>query len=220
MFALLGTGMLAGQALGEYSGTPVKWHMQDDGNGHWYMHHTFDVVTHVLDAQAWAEARGGYVSSVRSTQENNWIWETFGNSTLGGYQDFDDPDFSEPGGGWRWANGEPWDYSNWLPGEPNNSSGNEHGVAVCCPPLMRWNDVQLYNATYLIEFEADCNDDGIVDYGQILNGSLADTNANGLPDVCVSTGISNCAFTKRTKICCILIVSSRQTTTKNNSGKV
>ena len=38
--------------------------------------------------------------------------------------------------------------------------------------------------------------------------------------VCVSTGISNCVFTKRTRICCILIVSSRQTTTKTNSGKV
>jgi hypothetical protein len=30
----------------------------------------------------------------------------------------------------------------------------------------------------------DCNHDGIVDYGQILSGQLADSDANGIPDVC------------------------------------
>ena len=33
----------------------------------------------------------------------------------------------------------------------------------------------------------DCNGDGLVDYGQILSGSLADANANGVPDICDST---------------------------------
>ena len=31
---------------------------------------------------------------------------------------------------------------------------------------------------------ADCNGDGITDYGQILLGELSDTNNNGVPDVC------------------------------------
>ena len=31
---------------------------------------------------------------------------------------------------------------------------------------------------------ADCNSDGIVDYGQILQGELADTNTDGIPDTC------------------------------------
>ncbi len=39
----------------------------------------------------------------------------------------------------------------------------------------------------LTEWSADCNNDGIVDYGQILNGTLADANANGVPDTCEST---------------------------------
>jgi hypothetical protein len=38
--------------------------------------------------------------------------------------------------------------------------------------------------TYVIEWEADCNGDGIVDYGQIHRGELDDDNANGIPDVC------------------------------------
>jgi len=37
---------------------------------------------------------------------------------------------------------------------------------------------------FIIEWSADCNNDGIVDYGQILTGQLADTNANGIPDTC------------------------------------
>ena len=31
---------------------------------------------------------------------------------------------------------------------------------------------------------ADCNSDGIADYGQILTGQLDDDNANGIPDIC------------------------------------
>jgi hypothetical protein len=31
---------------------------------------------------------------------------------------------------------------------------------------------------------ADCNNDGIVDYGQILTGQLADLDSNGVPDIC------------------------------------
>jgi hypothetical protein len=36
----------------------------------------------------------------------------------------------------------------------------------------------------IFEWSADCNSDGVVDYGQILQGQLADTNADGIPDVC------------------------------------
>jgi hypothetical protein len=36
----------------------------------------------------------------------------------------------------------------------------------------------------LFEWSADCNNDGIVDYGQIRIGQLADTNNNGVPDTC------------------------------------
>jgi hypothetical protein len=36
----------------------------------------------------------------------------------------------------------------------------------------------------IIEWSADCNSDGIVDYGQILAGDLDDANSNGIPDCC------------------------------------
>ncbi len=33
-------------------------------------------------------------------------------------------------------------------------------------------------------FSDDCNDDGIVDYSQILDGTVGDLNDNGIPDAC------------------------------------
>jgi hypothetical protein len=54
-----------------------------------------------------------------------------------------------------------------------------------------WNDGTIQWDAYwscriatLIEWSADCNNDGIVDYGQILAGELADANANNIPDCC------------------------------------
>ncbi len=35
-----------------------------------------------------------------------------------------------------------------------------------------------------VEWSADCNGDGIVDYGQILDGTYADEDGNGVPDCC------------------------------------
>ena len=52
-----------------------------------------------------------------------------------------------------------------------------------------WDDVGIGSAQTsmcgaIIEWSADCNNDGIVDYGQILDGSLEDLDANGVPDCC------------------------------------
>jgi hypothetical protein len=36
----------------------------------------------------------------------------------------------------------------------------------------------------MLEYSADCNSDGLVDYGQIRAGELVDTNANNSPACC------------------------------------
>jgi hypothetical protein len=41
-----------------------------------------------------------------------------------------------------------------------------------------------YGISYIIEWSADCNGDGIADYGQILQGELSDVNVDGVPDIC------------------------------------
>jgi hypothetical protein len=58
-----------------------------------------------------------------------------------------------------------------------------------------WND---YDATaarnsFIIEWSADCNADGVVDYGQIRAGELDDANANNIPDCCEAGTACGCA---------------------------
>ncbi|MFO0829194.1 MAG: right-handed parallel beta-helix repeat-containing protein [Phycisphaerales bacterium] len=91
----------------------------------------------------------------------------------------------EPGCGWTWVSGEPWSYTNWASGEPNNQ-GDEAGLEFYASgPVGQWNDKTTGEAKqYILEWDADCNGDGIVDYGQIVSGELLDANGNGVPDCC------------------------------------
>ncbi|MEY3026537.1 MAG: Dockerin type domain, partial [Planctomycetota bacterium] len=43
------------------------------------------------------------------------------------------------------------------------------------------------------EWSADCNGDGIVDFGQIRAGELADANGNNIPDCCEGSYPCGCA---------------------------
>jgi len=102
--------------------------------------------------------------------------------------------------GWVWVTGEPFDFIADFP------SGNSFGYGPCgsvCNCMNElygdetvlaywgvqfpvWNSAYESNtsAVVLHEWSADCNGDGIVDYGQILQGQLVDADANGVPDVC------------------------------------
>ena len=52
-------------------------------------------------------------------------------------------------------------------------------------PNRRWHDITFISGDhYLVEWSADCNGDGIVDYGQILDGTLTDSNGDFTPDIC------------------------------------
>jgi hypothetical protein len=52
-------------------------------------------------------------------------------------------------------------------------------------PTGFWNDVNGgSDRAAVYEWSADCNNDGIIDYGQIRAGELADLNSNNIPDCC------------------------------------
>jgi hypothetical protein len=188
---------------------PVQWRLEDGGNDHWYEVHPLGGPTPWAVARAEAKALGGDLASLESPTEPSFIYKISGNSTgwgsrvgpwLGGFQDTSASDFVEPGGGWRWTSGAPWSFADWGQAEPNNSPAPEnylHLISNNCPgyPDGRFfNDVRGDFAgvgpcdkmpiSAIIEWSADCNHDNIVDYGQILQGQLADLNTDGVPDVC------------------------------------
>ena len=172
---------------------PMQWRVEDGGNGHWYAGIT--TWRTWADARTHAAALGAYLATETSTAENtfvNSVRATFGldRPWLGGFQDLGASDYSEPAGGWRWVTGEPWSFTAWGGDEPNNQ-GNEHWLHYG-NNLGFWNDLPSWSQwPALIEWSADCNNDGIVDYGQIyLQPELfSDANGNGVLDACEACGL-------------------------------
>lgn len=182
---LLQAAFIAG-AAGAQTTPAVEWKTSDGGNGHWYARTT--QTWSWPDARDAASACGGHLATVHSEAENGFIKTIDARmySWLGGYQDRQSAAYSEPAGGWRWVTPEPWTYTAWLPGSPDNWQGVEDHLHYSINASgVVWNDnraSELYPA--IVEWDADCDGDGIVDYGQILRGEIADLNGNGVPDLC------------------------------------
>jgi hypothetical protein len=88
-----------------------------------------------------AESRGGYLATFTSQAEWDLARTVVGERSLwiGGYQG---ASRVEPAGGWLWVTGEPWSFTAWGPGEPNNA-GPEDFAHLIYTPLVNastWND--------------------------------------------------------------------------------
>ena len=191
-------------------GQPVQWRVEDGGNGHWYEVVVVSGGIRWTTAKVAAESRGGTLAMTQGEAEDAFCWSlvsgndaiwsgvpvdcghcaSIGGPWLGGHQDRTSPEYNEPSGGWRWLDGSAIDMSasRWFEGRPNNGGGDEGFLQYWrrhLPRQMNDNaDMQDRANGFIIEWSADCNNDGIVDYGQILQGILPDGNANGIPDTC------------------------------------
>ncbi len=163
----------------------IEWRIADGGNGHWYGWGSVEIsdATFLQSADA-AVARGGHLPTASNAAENQFI-----RVNIGGGLGFYKPAGTESA--WRNVTGEPVTYTNWAPGCPNNYSWQAAYAAYYGEPAY-WDDFNedgMGNpndpwTAFRIEFEADCNNDGIVDFGQILAGELLDLDLNNVPDCC------------------------------------
>ena len=169
----------------------VQWKLSDGGNGHWYR---FVIEAGTFwDKQHQAVTRGGHLVTLQSQAENDLIaamvtaesWQTACWVTLGGYQE---PGAVEPAGGWRWVTDEPFSFTHWHANEPNNQGAENFLEYWRFDCGFSWNDGGNPPATeaspYVIEWDGDCNQDGLVDYGQCHDGTLVDYNGNNVLDCC------------------------------------
>ena len=181
-------GVLAASMSSAALADAVQWRVEDGGNGHWY-EVSSDISTWPAARDA-CVARGGMLACCETTAECNFLRGQYPAGTeiifVGLFQDLSAPEYSEPSGGWKWLSGAPFDSSLWQPGEPNNYFDDERFGELegpGRPPFL--NDV-IPGGTlrHFVEWSADCNNDGIVDYGQCRDGSLPDFNGNNIPDCC------------------------------------
>ena len=168
---------------------PEQWRVEDGGNGHWYA--LDDIPRGWNEAMLAAATIGAHGATIHSDEENLFVYglaELCCSAVwIGGVgADGACTDREQ----YNWVTGEMMSYSNWLPNEPNGWRGSSTCAIAFHPSYPgdpRWNDVPRegpWNGPTVIEWSADCNGDGIVDYGQIQDGTFADANGNGVPDCC------------------------------------
>lgn len=115
---------------------------QNNYNGHSYYRSTGTAI--------WSTARdacanmGGHLVTVTTAAENNFIYSLWPSGWIGLTDEAVE-------GVWQWVTGEPYSYSSWNGGEPNNA-GNEDYVQFV--GAGKWNDLPNNQALpYVLEFE-------------------------------------------------------------------
>ncbi|MCX7771093.1 MAG: CSLREA domain-containing protein, partial [Proteobacteria bacterium] len=159
-------------------GELVKYYSYFPGTGHWYE------PVYVPGGITWdaakvaAEAEGGYLATITSAEENNFVFglvndpayfiEIYG-PYIGGFQPAGS---EEPAGGWTWVTGEPWVYTNWNEGEPNNYLGIENALHLLSN--VRWNDLRTDESMkgYIIEYNCLPTPSGMVSWWKAENNAL------------------------------------------------
>ena len=167
---------------------PLQWTIASGGNGHWY--EVVSVAGNWFAADSAAKQKThlgmtGHLATIISDSERTWVaanlmtkvrppgdWGAW----LGGRQNIQSANYSEPFGGWEWITGEPWGYPGWGTGEPNNGyvspGSDEECVVMHDVNLVRlyptyWNDSPC-NAVvvpgYLVEYEAQNLQSGLAAY--------------------------------------------------------
>lgn len=175
----------------------VQWRVKDGGNGHWYKLVKPSQRITMVDAAAAAVASGGRLCSIGSAEENYFVFTlasvdpTFWTIAWPGATETTGPwlGASYIDKSWTWIDGTSWSYTNWGPSEPNfllHESAVVYRGWAGGAPTPKWNNIDpLYpNWGYMVEWSADCNNDGVVDLGQILAGEITDANGNNIPDWC------------------------------------
>jgi uncharacterized repeat protein (TIGR01451 family) len=149
-------------------------------NGHYYLAVAGSI--NWYNAQTAAEARSylgarGHLATITSLAEKDFLNANMPQAGygywLGGFQP---PGSPEPRDNWQWVTGEPWTYTNWSGGEPNNL-GDEDGLVTWGG--FTWNDGNRGGnlSGYIVEFENfdEVNPDTVITGGPGNNTSVGST---------------------------------------------
>jgi len=132
----------------------LKW-TRDPSSGHSYAVSPYALPWHA--AEAYARRVGAHLVTITSEQENAFLVTTFGETTEYWIGLTDEKEE----GKWAWVTGEPFEYANWAPGEPDNYRKKQHFVIINDTKPDRghlepgkWNDI-VGNEAHLAILEKD-----------------------------------------------------------------
>ena len=130
--AVMVCGSVVLAAASSVQAAPIEWAAGSGGNGHYYEIVLDDWITWD-DALVGAAGRShagvdGHLATLTTSAEQDFLVGVYGGGPmdllwLGGYQDKQAGDYSEPNGGWRWITGEGW---NTTSGKPYFSFNNNY----------------------------------------------------------------------------------------------
>jgi hypothetical protein len=197
---------IAATVAGAQSGA-VQWRAADGGNGHWYAAHLTWLEWD--NARTFAESIGGHLATVSTAAENEFVADRTSLQSQDYWLGAKRTGSSCSPPCLEWITGEPWTFEVWVTGDswgcypanPNACGWNGPGTGTVLeingrPDIIdgyrKWNDESpdlyfngpIIGCPSIIEWSADCNSDGIVDYGQCHDGTLPDYNSNNIPDIC------------------------------------
>jgi len=151
---------------------PVEWPLAEGGNGHYYE----VVVTGAFDKWYGAYQNAltrshaglrGHLATITSQAENDWLLAMMATEGitqnhvfyLGAWND-GILDKNTILGDWFWITGEPWDFTDWAPGEPTLSYPLENCLSLLFGwqngALTGWNNLTFTyasNTGFIVEYD-------------------------------------------------------------------
>jgi beta-lactamase regulating signal transducer with metallopeptidase domain/protocatechuate 3,4-dioxygenase beta subunit len=139
---------------GATAGKKTEWPVSAGGNGHFYQGVRMPKPLPWNEADRLAKLLGGHLVTITSAAENDFVFRLIDDDTywyhsynwrgpwIGALQP---PGSAEPDGGWTWVTGEPFTYTRWDAGQPNNFNGSPENRAHFGNQRSRiptWNDVR------------------------------------------------------------------------------
>lgn len=185
----------------------VEWTIAQGGNGSWFEIGVRDSSISYLDAVEAATAVGGHLASLTSSEENLRVYQ-LSLQTTGAWIRLPNWHWGPWIGARRatpaapnfiWETGEPFSFAAWMPGgsncgvtQPDSTTQDYVCMSNGCPTdtSPTWSDSENNEGarSFVIEWSADCNGDGIVDFTQVRHGTVLDADGDNIPDCCVSGG--------------------------------
>lgn len=165
------------------------WTAACGGNGSAYELVLPGAATNWNTAYNAANARGGKLVSITSQAEADFVFSRLA-SNAAAWSGGQGPwlGLYKSAGVWRWITLEPFAFTQWAPGEPNNSGDRARWWTADGAIRATWDDQPGTNTSvsYIVEYALaqDCNANGSPDARDIALGISIDNDHDGVPDEC------------------------------------